>query len=332
MKSKLPYVVIIDIDHINGLQTARIFHSRNIRIVGIANNINHYCAKTKVCDKIISSNTKTTELIETLLQISNEFEDKPLLIASQDTSVLLISRNRERLKSHYHLALPALDTVEMLMDKPSFYEYSTNNNLPVAKYFLIHSGAEANDAIEKLNFPCAVKPPIKSPKWEENTKIKAYKVHNKEEFFKIYDMCKGWSDILMVQEWIEGTDTDLFSCNCYFNDKNEPLVSFVSKKLRQYPPVTGNTSLGVECRADEIRNISLDLFKRVNYHGLGYVEIKRDTRDGKYYIIEPNVGRPTGRSALAEAEVEYHLHLTSYARLNGFRHRPVFLPGNRALE
>ena len=74
----------------------------------------------------------------------------------------------------------------------------------------------------------------------------------------------------MVQEWIEGTDTDLFSCNCYFNDKNEPLVSFVSKKLRQYPPVTGNTSLGVECRADEIRNISLDLFKRVNYHGLGY--------------------------------------------------------------
>jgi len=29
--------------------------------------------------------------------------------------------------------------------------------------------------------------------------------------------------------------------------------------------------------------------------------MKRDVRTGKYYIIEPNIGRPTGRSALAEA-------------------------------
>ena len=43
------------------------------------------------------------------------------------------------------------------------------------------------------------------------------------------------------------------------------------------------------------------LFRSVNYRGLGYLEMKRDRRTGEYFIIEPNIGRPTGRSAIAEA-------------------------------
>lgn len=35
--------------------------------------------------------------------------------------------------------------------------------------------------------------------------------------------------------------------------------------------------------------------------GIGYLEAKRDAASGEYFIIEPNVGRPTGRSAIAEA-------------------------------
>ena len=43
------------------------------------------------------------------------------------------------------------------------------------------------------------------------------------------------------------------------------------------------------------------MFKSVNYRGLGYMEMKQDSRTGKHYIVEPNIGRPTGRSAIAEA-------------------------------
>lgn len=301
MRKDLPYVVVIDIDHINGLQTARIFHERKVKVVGIASDLKHYCAQTKVCERIVKSNTESEELIDTLISMANQFESKPVLIPSQDTSVLLVSRNREKLEPFYRISLPSIEVVEMLMDKPSFYEFARKENLPIAKYFLVHNRNEAEEAVKKLNFPCIIKPPIKSPLWAEKTKIKAFKIHDIDEFFRIYDMCEQWADVLMAQEWIEGTDVDLYSCNCYFNDKNEPLVSFIAKKLRQYPPVTGNTSLGIECRADEVQKTALEMFKKVNYHGLGYVEMKRDVRTGKYYIIEPNIGRPTGRSALAEA-------------------------------
>jgi D-aspartate ligase len=301
MKQNLPYVVIIDIDHINGLQTARLFAERAIPVIGIANDLKNYPAKTRVCKKIFQADTKSEELVEKLISISIIFDKKPLLIPSQDNSVLIVSRNRKRLEQYYKIALPAEDVVEMLMDKPSFYKFALNENLPVAKYFLIRNKEEAEAALDKLNFPCIIKPPMRYPSWDANTKIKAYKVYDRNEFWNIYQMCANWVDVIMAQEWIEGTDVDLYSCNCYFNNNNEPLVSFVAKKLRQYPPVTGNTSLGIECKADEVRDITLDLFKRVNYHGLGYVELKRDVITGKYYIIEPNIGRPTGRSAIAEA-------------------------------
>jgi D-aspartate ligase len=47
--------------------------------------------------------------------------------------------------------------------------------------------------------------------------------------------------------------------------------------------------------------MTLRLFRAAGYFGLGYVEAKRDVRTGKHYLIEPNIGRPTGRSAIAEA-------------------------------
>jgi len=295
------YAVVIDIDHINGLQTARILSERGIPVIGIANNPNHYCARTNACVKIIKSSTKDYSLIKTLREISNRFDESPVLVPSQDTSVLLISRHRKELENLYRIALPAADTVEMLMDKPKFYEFALKENLPIAKFFLVKNYAEALLASDKLNYPCILKPPMRSPKWEEKTKIKAFKAYNKNELLDLYHKCSGWHEVLMFQEWIEGTDKDLYSCNCYFSKSSEPLVSFTAKKLRQYPPVTGNTSLGIECRADEVKDVTLELFKKVKYFGLGYLEMKRDARNGKYFIIEPNIGRPTGRSALAEA-------------------------------
>jgi predicted ATP-grasp superfamily ATP-dependent carboligase len=142
---------------------------------------------------------------------------------------------------------------------------------------------------------------MKSPKWENNTKIKAYKVGNSEELLALYDRCSGWAEVLMAQEWIEGDDSNLYSCNCYFNSRSEPVVTFVARKLRQWPPETGTSCLGEECRNDTVLQETIRLFESVRYRGLGYLEMKRDQQTGQHFIIEPNIGRPTGRSAIAEA-------------------------------
>jgi predicted ATP-grasp superfamily ATP-dependent carboligase len=300
-KNDKPYAVLINMDYLTGLQTARILADNGVPVIGLAEDLDHFCTKTNTCEKVIPSGKMSDELIENLIELGKELDQKAVLYPCQDASVLLVSQNREKLEPYYYISLPSNETVELLMNKPRFYDFAKEKNLPVAKFFLLKSRNDAEEAAVGLNFPCVLKPHMRSPKWEENTKLKAFKVLNKDEFFKMYDRICDWSDTLMLQEWIEGDDTSLYSCNCYYNQNSEPLVNFTAKKLRQWPIVTGNTSLGVDVIDETVLEVTTDLFKKVNYVGLGYVEIKKDIKTDSYYIIEPNIGRPTGRSALAEA-------------------------------
>ncbi|MCZ6701591.1 MAG: carboxylate--amine ligase [Ignavibacteria bacterium] len=300
-KNGKPYAVLINMDYLTGLQTARILAEYGVPIIGLAENTDHFCAKTNTCEKVLPSGKMSDELIENLIKLGKELDQKAVLYPCQDASVLLVSQNREKLKPYYYISLPANETVELLMDKPRFYDFAQKENLPVAKFFILKERKDAEEAVDKLNFPCVLKPHMRSLKWEENTKLKAFKVMNVNEFLETYDKICEWSDTLMIQEWIDGDDTSLYSCNSYYNKNSESLADFTAKKLRQWPILTGNTSLGVDVMDKMVLDVTTDLFKKVNYVGLGYVEIKKDIKSGKYYIIEPNIGRPTGRSALAEA-------------------------------
>ncbi len=74
-----------------------------------------------------------------------------------------------------------------------------------------------------------------------------------------------------------------------------------SLKTRQCPPEFGTACLAQESDNAAVAEQTAVFFQRLNYRGLGYIEFQRDRRTGKHLIIEPNIGRPTGRSAMAEA-------------------------------
>lgn len=298
----MPVVIIVGLASMQGLQAARIFARHKIPVIALTDDLDYYTCQTRVCREIYLVKTKSEDLIAFLEKKGPEFAVKPVLVTCQDENVLSLSRNRDRLAKWYHFLLPESASLEMLMDKSAFYRYAEAHGYPVPKTFYVKSESELLEAIRGLNFPCLVKPPGRaSSRWSQESAFKAYKISNREDLLALYSVCKGWTDTLLVQEWIEGTDADLFSCNCYFSAASEPLVTFVARKIRQYPPVTGESSLGIECRNDTVLQVTLDLFREVGLRGLGYLEIKCDVRTGKHYIIEPNIGRPTGRSAIAEA-------------------------------
>lgn len=321
--SSSPPAIVVGLDCITGLQTARILADRGVPVVGLASNPDHFCCRTNVCRDILYANTASMAMIEKLEELGPTLQEKGVLFPCTDMSVLLLSRHRERLQDWYHILLPDADVVEMLMDKVGFTLYAQEAGLPVPTTFLLHNRQQAVDAADKLTYPCILKPPIKSARWEENATGKVYKAAGAAEFLKLYDTCSAWAEVLMVQEWIEGSDADLFSCNCYFSADSKPLVTFIARKIRQWPPETGTSCLGEEVRNDVVLETSVRLFRNVNYRGLGYLEMKRDPRTGKHYIIEPNIGRPTGRSAIAEAG-GVELLYTMYCDVIG---RP--LPANR---
>ncbi|MFW6116103.1 MAG: carboxylate--amine ligase [bacterium] len=307
MRSKLqngesPNAIVIGLDSLNGIQAARILARHRIPILAIAKDPNHYGCWTRVCESILFADTGSEEFIRLLQETGPSLKQKAVLFPCTDMTVLLLSRNRHRLETWYHVVLPAPDVVETLMNKVSFYTYAQEKEFPIPVTRFVRSREDAERAARDLRFPCVLKPPNSAiPAWEQNSKLKAYKVATPAELLNLYERSRVWTRDLIVQEWVVGPDDNLYSCNCYLDDQSSPLVTFVARKLRQWPPVTGESSLGEECRNDVVLEETVRLFQSVGLYGLGYVEMKQDERSGEYFILEPNIGRPTGRSAIAEA-------------------------------
>jgi D-aspartate ligase len=300
-RSAQPYAVVVGLDNITGLQTARILAGRNVPVLGIAADPGNFCCRTRACERVLHAETATEELVEVLEDLGPGLDHKAVLYPCTDASVLVLSRNRARLAAWYHVALPEPEVVETLIDKIAFYTYANERSLPIPRTVFLRDRADAEDAAATLAFPSVLKPPVKTPSWERQADAKVYKVSSPSELLALYDRVSTWTDLLVVQEWIEGGEESLFSCNCYFDTNGRPLVTFVARKLRQWPPYTGTSSLGEECRNDAVLQETVQLFESVGYRGLGYLEMKRDRRTGKHLVIEANIGRPTGRSAIAEA-------------------------------
>ncbi len=301
-----PYAFIIGLDSIQGLQSARLLSARKVPVVGFSTNTTFYSNKTRVCEKIYFTNTGGDELIELLLSIGPTLDEKAVLFPCQDKNVINLSANRDKLAPYYHLMLPEHKTVQMMSDKSTFYRFAQENGFPLPQTLILSSQKEAEEAAVSLKYPCIIKPPVRLSSWSKHTKLKGIISQTAEEFLANFKKFNQWSETLIVQELIIGKDRNHYTCNCYFDKNHEPLVVFSSRKLRQWRPQTGQACSSEEIEDSTVVEETVRLFKHVNYVGMGYLEMKKDDRDGKYYIIEPNIGRTTGRSGAAEiAGVEF---------------------------
>ena len=321
-----PPAVVIGLDCVTGLQTARILAGYGTPVIGLATNPKHPCSRTRVCERIVATDTSGPRLIEGLLRLGPTLESEAVLVPCTDLSVLLVSRHRQELSPWFRFSLPDADVVEMLVDKARFHLFAQREGLPVPPTRLLHSVEDVAEAARELRFPLILTPSVKTPEWSRRSAAKVHRVLDAGELRRLYERFAGAADCLVVQQWIEGADTAHYTCNCYFSAESEPLVTFTTRKLRQWPLVGGEACLGEESRNDTVQAETVRLFRTARHRGLGYLEMKQDARTGKYLIVEPNIGRPTGRSATAEAAGVELLH-TMYCETLG---RP--LPAHRRQE
>ena len=293
--------VVVGLDCITGLQSARILSGHGVPVIGLVNDDRSFAARTRVCGQVLRCDLFGDGFVEELERLGPQLPSKAVLFPCTDLTVQLISLHRDRLAPWYHVLLPKHEAVQLLLDKASFLQHALDRGLAVPRTVLVRNRTDAHRAAQTLSFPCVLKPPVKTPLWQAGTAAKVIRVGTGGELLRVYDRVHDWADVLVAQEWVVGGEDSLYSCNAYFDRSSRPLVTFVARKLRQWPVDTGTSCLGEECRNDDVQAETVRLFSSVNFHGLAYLEMKRDERTGRHFIIEPNVGRPTGRSAIAEA-------------------------------
>lgn len=296
-----PYAIVIGLDCMAGLQAARILVERKVPVIAIANKLDHYNCKTRVCEKLYGVDTTSDALIDLLMQIGPQFEQKPVLVPCEDWNVKNVSRHRDLLKQYYQFILPDADMIDMVFNKMQFYQFAREHDFPIPQTFIVTNRAELEYAATQLAYPCVMKPTGRSLLWEEHTKFKVYKAQNVQELLGYYDLFHQYAGVLLVQEWVMGPDKNIRSCYVYFDKNACARIAVTARKIRQWPPETGMSCLGEEYPCDEVREYALRLFGALGLKGLGHLEMKVDERTGRYYIIEAHVVRPTGQSPVSEA-------------------------------
>lgn len=314
--TKGPSAVLIGLDSMQGLQLARILADRGVDVIGITSDRSYHTTPTRACREVYEADTGSDSLVAFLMDLADGFDHKPVLFPCQDSNVLIVSRHRGTLEDRYRILLPEAPTLEMLADKAEFYPFARQHGFRVPETFVLHDRTDAEAAARQITFPCVLKPFRGVAGWTQNTSEKAFRADNAEELLAVYDRCSAWTSVLLAQRWVDGTDADLISVNAAYGSDGKPLATFVARKIRQWPPGTGKSSSGEETRSDTALAEALRLFDQVELRGLGYVEFKKDARSGELFIIEPNIGRPTGRSAIAEAG-GVELHFTAYCEAAG---------------
>jgi len=314
--AKLPKAVVIGLGSVTGLQTARILAAAGVDVVGIAGDRRHFAARTRVCQRIWEADVHGPGFLEVLEKLGPELDQRAVLFPCTDQAVLVVSAHRLRLEAWFQVALPDHAVVRTLARKDTFHAHALSIGLQVPQTYPLADRVDAIRAARRLPYPVLLKPATKTPAWKRRAGVKVCVVRDPAGLLDAYDRLRDTVDTLVAQEYVSGGDDQLYTCNCYIDAEQRPLATFVTRKRRQWPPGVGTASFGEEVRDDEVLRQTLRLFGSVPYRGFGYLELKYDATRRRHVVIEANIGRPTGRSATAEAG-EVELVRTAYCEAAG---------------
>jgi D-aspartate ligase len=295
-------VVITGADIPVGLGLARALRGLGVPLYGLALDKSSPCCRSSLWSDIrYLADDSEREWLEALLKLSAR-HPRQVLFPAQDAVVDIISRNRELLSAHYCFVLPEHSTVQLLADKSVFAPWAQENGFPVPRTHVVSSPGELDAALNEVTFPVILKPPVPNQRWHNaGGRKERYRLSSPAAVanmpFQYFDV----SDRYVVQEWIEGNDSDVHFCLVYRDRSGRELAFQTGRKLVQWPVGTGSTAICTTTEDPSLHRLAQQLFDRAGLVGLASIEVKRDRRDGRYYITEPTVGRPNLQSNVATA-------------------------------
>lgn len=278
--------------------------------------------------KIAVADTGGEPLLEALSAIGAQTAEQPVLFLTEEKSVRSVSEHRDRIRPRFRIRLPDHARLMTLMDKTPFQKLAADNGFSIPRAVSLRSQGDLA-SVAQLQFPCVLKPAQKDYSYGARFK-KAYVVAGIGEVERLFGEIAPVMSDLIVQEWIDGDDSDIYFCLVYMGNEGELVASFTGRKLRSWPPYIGGTASCISApdQSEELTRITVDFFRVAGFSGMGSMEYKRDRRDGRFRMIEPTVARTDFQEEVATAN-GVNIPLAAYLYETGstaVRSKPTAIP------
>ena len=276
----------------NGLGVVRNLGNAGIKVYCVTERVD-LAAFSRRCHKriVIPNFRERKDLVKSFLEnFSRKTSSRPVIFATDDIGTLMLSELASCLRDDYSFVVPNREVAETLVVKNKFYDSLTKTAIPFPHIYTLDEFGGMENLKRKVHYPLFIRPSV-SPRFSRVFKRKGFIVANEEELDYYYGLALRQKIDVMFQEIVFGPDTCQYGINGLFGRSGEPLAFFAYHRLRGWPVMFGNSSL-MESRPlselSKMLNSLITYLRSIGYYGVMDAELRKDTRDNQFKLIEVN--------------------------------------------
>lgn len=306
METKHPFLPIIIGTDMNAYNMAISFHEAyGIKPILVGKEPLSFTSLSTITETIElrSGLAEDSQFANILIDIADKYRAPGktlLLIGTNDLYVRLIIENAKILREHYVFNYITEDLMNQLQVKANFYELCKVHGIETPTTFFYDCKSPAPFE-EEMMYPIIIKPSngIEYSRNKFEGQQKVYKVDSPKEMHNVIQQIKasGYSDELIIQDYIPGDDTFMWDSVIYASSKGKTqLVTFAQVVLQEHTVTAIGNYTALITRFDKEMMVKLQNFlEAVGYTGFANFDLKYDARDNKFKVFEVNIRQ--GRSS-----------------------------------
>jgi predicted ATP-grasp superfamily ATP-dependent carboligase len=234
----------------------------------------------------IPSDASAEQVLE-ILRERRRSVGRSILVPIDDVSSVFVEEHAGELEGDFLFPRQPDGLAHSLSSKHEMFELCREHGIPTPWSAFPESEDELLELVERTAFPAVLKcinvadAPASAPR--------VAIVGDRDELTAAYRMMEGPTvHNVMLQEYVPGTPESVWMFNGYFDAQSECKFGFTGKKIRQAPPYTGVTTLGVCEPNPTVEETTVRLMKALSYRGILDIGYRFDDRDGQYKLLDVN--------------------------------------------
>jgi predicted ATP-grasp superfamily ATP-dependent carboligase len=278
-----PAVLVTDAWQRKAVPIIRSLGRRGIPVLAADNRpwsmgfFSRYCVKSLICP---SPEQEPERFLQWVLTLARR-GDFQVLFAIDERSLDVLTPHRDSLAQHVKVPMVNGDTYLQARDKALTLNLAQRLGIPCPRTGLAEDEGDLRAMAASWDFPMVIKP-------RRSSGSRGLKVaYGPEELVSLYRLVAQDYPRPLLQEFIPpGGET--LGVEVLMNRNSEPRATFVHRRLREYPPQGGPSTLRESIAAPELVAEAVRLLKAMDWYGVAMVEFKRDPRDGILKLMEVN--------------------------------------------
>lgn len=243
--------------------------------------------------------------VEILNGYAKKNNEQILVISTNETYSLFLARNQSQLSSNLVFFKQDENIIKSLINKENFYKNYKNSSLYFPETFYID--VLKNTILPTMQYPVILKPAnvIQYNHLNFEGKKKIYKIFSESELKETLNNIKnsGYSDRMILQEFIPGNDSYLFDSVVYVDTLGKvKVISFAQIGIQERKKsMVGNAAALInglntfDGNVEEAKTNIIKFMEQLGMNGFFEVDMKYDVRDKKFKVLEINARQ--GRSS-----------------------------------